>query len=50
MNGSKPGEQPAFRNTSYFASFELPNFQREGQYRVTKINILLLHSPDQTVV
>jgi hypothetical protein len=50
MNGSKAGDQPAFRSTSYFASFELPNFRREGPHRVTKITVLLLHSPDQKVV
>ena len=50
LNGSQTGGRTAFRNTSYFALFELPNFRRNGTYRVTKINVLLLHSPDQTVM
>lgn len=50
MNGSRSGDQQSFRNNSYFARFEIPNFKREGKYRVTKINILLLHTPDVNVV
>ena len=50
LNGSRTDGRPAFRNNSYFATFELPNLQRTGPYRVTKINALLLHDPDQKVV
>ncbi len=50
MNGSRAGGRPSFRNDSFFARFELPHLQREGPYRVTKINLLLLHTPDQEVV
>ncbi|CAF1263194.1 unnamed protein product [Adineta ricciae] len=49
LNGSHANDRPAFRNNSYFSDFELPNFRRTGEYRVTKINILLLHSPDKQV-
>ncbi|UJR33834.1 hypothetical protein I4U23_021257 [Adineta vaga] len=49
LNGSQINRS-AFRNNSYFSDFELPNFRRIGEYRVTKINILLLHSPDAKVV
>jgi hypothetical protein len=50
LNGSRTDGRPSFRNDSYFSRFELPNLQRNGAYRVTKINVLLLHSPDQKVV
>ena len=49
LNGSRIDGRPSFRNSSYFSTFELPNIQRNGSYRVTKINTLVLHSPDQTV-
>lgn len=49
LNGSQVSGRSAFRNNSYFSEFELPNFRRDGPYRVTKINTLLLHSPDQVV-
>lgn len=50
LNGSRTDGRPAYRNDSYFALFELPNFKRNGTYAVTKINILLLHAPDHSVV
>lgn len=50
LNGSRTDGRPSFRNGSYFTTFELPNMQRNGSYRVTKINALLLHSPDHTVM
>ncbi|CAF1134155.1 unnamed protein product [Adineta steineri] len=50
LNGSRTDGRPSYRNGSYFAEFELPNFQRTGPYRVTKINILVLHTPDLPVV
>lgn len=49
LNGSQTNGRTAFRNNSYFSDFELPNFRRTGEYRVTKVNVLLLHSPDQDV-
>ncbi|CAF3376805.1 unnamed protein product [Rotaria sp. Silwood1] len=50
LNGSQSNDRPSFRNNSFFARYELPNLQRKGPYRVTKLNVLLLHSPDQKVV
>ncbi|CAF2856862.1 unnamed protein product [Rotaria sp. Silwood2] len=50
LNGSQANHRSAFRNNSYFASFELPNLRQNGTYRVTKVNVLVLHSPDGTVV
>jgi hypothetical protein len=50
LNGSQTTGRSAFRNNSYFSDFELPNFRRNGTYRITKINILVLHSPDQPVM
>ncbi|CAF4514462.1 unnamed protein product, partial [Rotaria sp. Silwood2] len=50
LNGSQSNDHASFRNNSYFAKYELPNLQRTGQYRVTKLNVLLLHSPDRKVV
>jgi hypothetical protein len=50
MNGSRARGAPSFRNDSFFARFEVPNLQREGPYRVTKVKILLLHTPDQEIV
>ncbi|CAF3604017.1 unnamed protein product [Rotaria sp. Silwood1] len=50
LNGSRTDGQLSFRNNSYFAKYELPNLQRTGIFRVTKLNVLLLHSPDQQVV
>lgn len=50
LNGSRTDGRPTFRNNSFFATFELPNLQRTGQYRVTKINALVLHTPDYNVV
>lgn len=49
LNGTQSTGRTAFRNNSYFSEFELPNFRRNGTYRVTKINTLLLHSPDRPV-
>lgn len=49
LNGSQASGRSAFRNDSYFSDFELPNFRRNGTYHVTKINALVLHSPDQNV-
>ncbi|CAF3614707.1 unnamed protein product [Rotaria socialis] len=50
LNGSQANGKSAFRNDSYFRSFELPNLRQNGTYRVTKVNILVLHSPDAEVV
>ncbi|CAF1258644.1 unnamed protein product, partial [Adineta steineri] len=50
LNGSQLHGRSAFRNNSYFSDFELPNFRRHGEYRVTKINALVLHSPDEKVM
>ncbi|CAF0778940.1 unnamed protein product [Rotaria sp. Silwood1] len=50
LNGSQANGRSAFRNHSYFSSFELPNLRRNGSYRVTKVNALVLHSPDQKIV
>jgi len=49
LNGSQANGRTAFRNNSYFSDFELPNFRRTGEYPVTKVNVLLLHSPDLPV-
>ncbi|CAF0815264.1 unnamed protein product [Rotaria sordida] len=50
LNGSQAHGKSAFRNNSFFSSFELPNLRRNGTYRVTKVNTLVLHSPDEIAV
>lgn len=50
LNGSRPNGRPTYSNDSYFAIFELPNFQRNGTYAVTKVNVLVLHTPDYPVL
>ncbi|CAF1202608.1 unnamed protein product [Rotaria sp. Silwood1] len=50
LNGSRTDCQPSYRNNSYFAKYELPNLRTTGPNRVTKMNVLLLHSPDQKVI
>ncbi|CAF4175051.1 unnamed protein product [Rotaria sordida] len=50
LNGSRTDGHPSFRNGSYFTTYELPNLQKTGQYRVTKMIVLLMHAPDQKVV
>ncbi|CAF0759290.1 unnamed protein product [Adineta ricciae] len=49
LNGSRTDGRPTYRNGSYFAEFELPYFKRNGSFRVTKINALVLHTPDLPV-
>ncbi|CAF0968635.1 unnamed protein product [Didymodactylos carnosus] len=44
LNGTRTSG--AFTNTSYFTLYELPNLTQRGPYRVTKVNVLLLHGPD----
>ncbi|CAF4663363.1 unnamed protein product, partial [Rotaria sp. Silwood2] len=50
LNGSRANDQPSFRNDSFFTKYELPNLQKTGQYRVKKLIVLLMHSPDRKVV
>ncbi|CAF1101961.1 unnamed protein product [Rotaria sordida] len=46
LNGSRDATDLAFRTDSFFAKFELPNFRRDQQFNVIRVNVLLLHSPD----
>lgn len=50
LNGSQTNGKATFRNDSYFSEFELPNLRQNGSFRVTKVNTLILHSPDQPVM